>query len=66
MNEIDEIYTSIVMEHSANSQNKHELEGATCALHGHNPNCGDDITLHVKFVDNLIEDLSYLLYIYHN
>ena len=59
MGEIDEIYTSIVMEHSANSQNRHELDGETCSLHGHNPNCGDDITLHIKLNDDLIEDMSF-------
>lgn len=59
MSEIEDVYTSIVMEHSTNSQNKHELEGENCSLHGHNPNCGDDITLHINFENNLIKDLSF-------
>lgn len=59
MSEIDEIYTNIIMEHSSNSQNKHELENETCSMHGHNPNCGDDITLHIKMDGERIEDLSF-------
>ena len=59
MSEIDDIYTSIVMEHSANSQNRHELTSENCSLHGHNPNCGDDITLHIDFENNLIKDMSF-------
>ena len=57
--EIEQIYTSIIMEHSTNSQNKHELAGETCSLHGHNPNCGDDITLHIIFDGDKIADLSF-------
>ena len=59
MSEIEQIYTSIIMEHSTNSQNRHELEGETCSLHGHNANCGDDITLHIIFDGDKIADLSF-------
>lgn len=47
------------MEHSMNSQNHHELDGETCKVHGHNPNCGDDITLHLNVSDGTIKDLSF-------
>ena len=59
MENLDEIYTEIIMEHSANSPHKHLLEGETCFAHGHNPNCGDDITLHIKLLNGKIEDLSF-------
>ena len=59
MSEIDEIYSNIIMEHGINSHNKHDLQDETCAIHGHNPNCGDDITLHIKLNDNMIEDMSF-------
>ena len=59
MENLDEVYTEIIMEHSANSPHKHLLEGETCSAHGHNPNCGDDITLHIKLKDDVIEDLSF-------
>lgn len=59
MGNIEDIYTNIIMEHSMNSQNHHELEGETCSAHGHNPNCGDDITLHIKLQENVLQDLSF-------
>ncbi|MBO7508475.1 MAG: SUF system NifU family Fe-S cluster assembly protein, partial [Clostridia bacterium] len=30
-----------------------------CNAHGHNPNCGDDITLHIKLLNDVIDDLSF-------
>ena len=59
MSDLNEFYTDIIMEHSANSHNRHELESETCSAHGHNPNCGDDITLHILFDDGKIKDLSF-------
>ena len=59
MSEIDEIYSNIIMEHGMNSCNKHELDEETCSVHGHNPNCGDDLTIHLKFDGNKIKDMSF-------
>ena len=59
MENIEEIYSNIIMEHSMQACNKHELDGETCSAHGYNPNCGDDITLHIKLADGKIEDLSF-------
>lgn len=59
MNDLTDFYSDIIMEHSANSHNRHELDNETCSAHGHNPNCGDDITLHIKYNDGKIEDLSF-------
>ena len=59
MSEIDEIYSNINMEHGMNSYNKHELVIENCSLHGHNPNCGDDLTLHIDFKDDKIHDISF-------
>ena len=59
-NDLNDIYTELVMEHSANSPYKHDLESANCSLHGHNPNCGDDITLKLEFKDDKIADASFV------
>ena len=59
MNEIDDIYSEIIMEHAKGGNHKHELETETCSAHGFNPNCGDDITLHICLVDDKIDDLSF-------
>ncbi|EHM39350.1 hypothetical protein HMPREF0080_01545 [Anaeroglobus geminatus F0357] len=43
--EMDQLYSDILLEHNQAQANKHELAGANLSEHGHNPSCGDDITL---------------------
>ena len=59
MDELSDVYNDIIMEHSMNSYNKKELEGATCCKMGHNPNCGDETKLEVKINGDIIEDLAF-------
>lgn len=59
MDELSDVYNDLIMEHSMNSYNKKELEGATCCKMGHNPNCGDEIKLEVKINGDIIEDLAF-------
>lgn len=47
------------MEHSMNSYNKRKLENADFSCMGHNPNCGDEITLEIKLNGNIIEDMAF-------
>lgn len=54
-----QIYTQIVMEHARLSAHRHELADATDSERGHNPSCGDDITLHIKREGDRIEELSF-------
>lgn len=58
---MDEIYDQI-MDHSTNSVYNHDLGCPTHTMHGHNPSCGDDITLQLKIKNNLIEDASFTGY----
>lgn len=60
MDELSDVYNDLIMEHSMNSYNKKELEGATCCKMGHNPNCGDEIKLEVKINGDTIEDLAFI------
>ena len=47
------------MEHSMNSYNKKKLEHADFCEIGHNPNCGDEITLELNVKDGVIEDMAF-------
>lgn len=42
-----------------NSYNKKKLEKSDLCEIGHNPNCGDEITLEVKLNGNIIEDMAF-------
>ena len=57
--EMDQLYSDIILEHNQTQENKHELADATLSEHGHNPSCGDDITLQVKIVDGIVKDAAY-------
>ena len=45
MDDLTEVYNELIMEHSMNSYNKKKLKDASYEEIGHNPNCGDEITL---------------------
>lgn len=59
MDEVESVYTDIIMEHSTATYNKHELGNGAVKEHGHNPSCGDDITLEIIWNGDLIEDLAF-------
>lgn len=59
MENLEDIYNELIMEHSMNSYNKKKLENADYAEMGHNPNCGDEITLELKLDGNTIEDMAF-------
>ena len=60
MEELDNIYNELIMEHSMNSYNKKKINDANFEEIGHNPNCGDEITLEVKINNGIIEDMAFL------
>lgn len=59
MDDLESIYTDIIMEQSVSEHNKHKLEEMDKSEHGHNPSCGDDITLEIKFDGDKIKDLAF-------
>ena len=59
MDELTDVYNELIMEHSMNSYNKKKLENADYCEVGHNPNCGDEITLELKVNGDVIEDMAF-------
>ena len=59
MDSMDELYNDIIMEHSMNSYNKKKMTSADFSEIGHNPNCGDEITLEMKMNGDVIEDMAF-------
>ena len=59
MEDLTDVYNELIMEHSMNSYNKKELKDADYCEVGHNPNCGDEITLELKLNGNIIEDMAF-------
>ncbi len=58
--ELEELYQSVILDHSRRPRNMGEITEGAVHVHGDNPSCGDEIHLHVKFgADGGIEDLKF-------
>ena len=58
--DINKLYQQTILEYSNRKDLKKEIDNPTDIQRGHNPSCGDDLTLVVKIKDELIEELSSL------
>ncbi len=57
--DLSSLYTEVILEHNKDKRNRREIEGYTHKERGHNPSCGDDITIEAKIEDGIIKDLAY-------
>lgn len=56
---LSEIYTELIMEHNRSKHNKGPLAEPHVSVRGHNPNCGDDLTVNLSVIDGIIEKVTY-------
>ncbi len=47
--DFEELYREVILEHARRPRNMGELPDADRHVHGDNPLCGDEVTVHVKF-----------------
>ena len=59
MDELQELYREVILDHNRNPRNFGELADATRVVAGVNPLCGDKMTLYVKLGDGKIEDIRF-------
>ncbi len=57
---MNNMYSQIMLEHSKNKKNFREIENPTYIERGHNPSCGDDLTLLLKLDGQIIVDASFI------
>lgn len=57
--DLNTIYTQLIMEHNKSAHNRRELENPDLRERGHNPSCGDDITLDIRLEDGFIKDAAF-------
>jgi nitrogen fixation NifU-like protein len=58
--DLAELYQQVILDHSRSPRNFHKLEGANRTAQGHNPLCGDNITLYLLMDGETIKDISFL------
>jgi nitrogen fixation NifU-like protein len=59
MTELDDLYREVILDHNKRPRNFHRLQGANLHAEGHNPLCGDRISLDVKVDGGVIRDIGF-------
>ena len=59
MSGLSDLYQEILLEHNSKPRNFRKVEEANQTSEGYNPLCGDQITLYLKVVDGVIDDVGF-------
>ena len=59
MNDFQDLYQEIVMDHNRRPRNFGKLDDATSFANGFNPLCGDEINVYLKLVGDEIADIAF-------
>jgi len=59
MSDLRELYQQLILDHSKKPRNFRKLEGANRTADGHNPLCGDEITLYLQVEDDVIRGIGF-------
>jgi nitrogen fixation NifU-like protein len=59
MSALRELYQEVILDHGKAPRNFGHLVDATAESHGHNPLCGDTITIYLKIKDGVVEDIRF-------
>jgi nitrogen fixation protein NifU and related proteins len=57
--ELKDLYRDVILDHNRRPRNFGRLEGADAHAEGHNPLCGDRLTLSLKLAGDRIEDIRF-------
>ncbi len=59
MADLRELYQQVILDHHKRPRNFHKLEGANREAVGHNPLCGDKISLYLRIEDGVVRDVGF-------
>ncbi len=60
MNDIRELYQEMILDHSRSPRNFGPLDRENLTAHGHNPLCGDDVSIHIyRSPAGVIEEITF-------
>lgn len=55
-----ELYQEVIFDHNRSPRNFHVMENATHYADGHNPLCGDQLTVYAVIKDDVVEEVSFI------
>ena len=59
MSDLRELYQEVILDHNKKPRNYRTLEPASHEAKGHNPLCGDRVTVYLNVVDDVIDDITF-------
>ena len=59
MSDLRELYQEVILDHNKKPRNFGVLEDATQVAQGHNPLCGDNVTVYLHVEGDTIQDISF-------
>ncbi len=60
MSELSELYQQVILDHNKKPRNFRELESANRVAEGHNPLCGDQLTVYMRMEDAAVAEVSFV------
>lgn len=60
MNQLDELYQTLILEHNRSPRNFRKVDTATGHAEGRNPLCGDSFEIWITVENDLIADVAFL------
>jgi len=58
--DLRELYQEVIFDHNRSPRNFHRMDDADRVAEGHNPLCGDQLTLYVRLKDGVIDEVSFV------
>ncbi len=59
LDDLSDLYQQVILDHSKSPRNFHKLDNANRTAQGHNPLCGDNISLYLHLDGEIIKDISF-------
>jgi nitrogen fixation protein NifU and related proteins len=57
--DLTDLYQQVILDHSKSPRNYTKLEAANRTAQGHNPLCGDHVTMYLHVDGNTVQDISW-------
>lgn len=55
-----ELYQEVIFDHNRSPRNFHEMDNASHRADGHNPLCGDQLTVYARVEGDIVRDVSFV------
>jgi len=58
--DLRELYQEVIFDHNRNPRNFHAMDDASHVADGHNPLCGDQLTVYARVEDGIVQEVSFI------